>query len=40
VTLSVVPGDQSALGFYHRLGFVETGKVHGTEIELALQLST
>jgi diamine N-acetyltransferase len=40
VTLSVVPGDRSALEFYKRLGFAETGKVHGKEIELALQLST
>jgi diamine N-acetyltransferase len=39
VTLSVVPGDRSALGFYKRLGFAETGDVHGQEIELALQLS-
>ena len=36
VTLSVVPGDGSALEFYKRLGFVETGNVHGKEIELAL----
>jgi diamine N-acetyltransferase len=40
VTLSVVPGDRSALEFYKRLGFVETGNVHGKEIELALPLST
>jgi diamine N-acetyltransferase len=39
VTLSVVPGDRSALGFYKQLGFVETGNVHGKEIELALELS-
>jgi len=39
VTLSVVPGDQSALEFYKRLGFVETGNVHGKEIELALSLA-
>ncbi len=39
VTLSVVPGDGSALEFYKRLGFVETGNVHGKEIELALSLS-
>ena len=39
VTLSVVPGDGSALEFYMRLGFVETGNVHGKELELALPLS-
>jgi diamine N-acetyltransferase len=39
VTLSVVPGDRSAIEFYKRLGFVETGEIHGQEIELALQLS-
>ena len=39
VTLSVVPGDGSALEFYRRLGFVETGNVHGKELELALPLS-
>jgi diamine N-acetyltransferase len=39
VTLSVVPGDRSALGFYEQIGFVETGAVHGKEIELALPLS-
>ena len=39
VTLSVVPGDRSALEFYKRLGFGETGNVHGKEIELALPLS-
>ena len=39
VTLSVVPGDRSALEFYKRLGFVETGNVHGKEIKLALPLT-
>jgi diamine N-acetyltransferase len=39
MTLSVVPGDRSALEFYKRLGFIETGNVHGKEIELALPLT-
>ena len=38
VTLSVVPGDHSALGFYSKLGFADTGKVHGSEVEMALTL--
>jgi diamine N-acetyltransferase len=38
VTLSVVPGDHSALGFYARLGFEETGEVHGAEVEMRLAL--
>jgi diamine N-acetyltransferase len=39
VTLSVVPGDHSALAFYTRLGFEETGKVHEGEVELRLPLT-
>ena len=38
VTLSVVPGPQSALGFYERFGFEPTGVEHGDEIELQLVL--
>lgn len=38
VTLSVVPGERSALGFYRRLGFEETGEVHGGEIVMRLEL--
>ena len=38
VTLSVVPGPHSALGFYERLGFELTGEVHGDELELRLRL--
>lgn len=39
VTLSVVPGDGSALEFYAKLGFEETGTVHGGEHEMRLLLS-
>jgi diamine N-acetyltransferase len=39
VTLSVVPGDQSALAFYARLGFEETGQVHEGEVEMRLRLA-
>jgi diamine N-acetyltransferase len=39
VTLSVVPGEHSALDFYRRLGFVETGKIEHGELELRLSLS-
>jgi diamine N-acetyltransferase len=38
VTLSVVPGPSSALGFYERAGFEPTGEVHGDEVELRLTL--
>jgi diamine N-acetyltransferase len=38
VTLSVVPGPHSALGFYERFGFEPTGEVHGGETELQLVL--
>ena len=38
VTLSVVPGLNSALGFYQSLGFEPTGVVHGGETELRLAL--
>lgn len=39
VTLSVVPGPNSALPFYERFGFEQTGIVHGSEIELRLRLT-
>ena len=38
VTLSVVPAPNSALPFYERFGFEQTGTVHGSEIELRLGL--
>src|SRR6187402_924347 len=38
VTLSVVPGPHSALGFYERFGFEPTGVEHGGETELQLVL--
>jgi diamine N-acetyltransferase len=38
VTLSVVPGEHSALDFYRRLGFEQTGKEHGGEVEMRLAL--
>jgi GNAT superfamily N-acetyltransferase len=38
VTLSVVPGPHSALGFYERFGFEPTGVEHGGETELRLML--
>lgn len=38
VTLSVVPGEGSALAFYARLGFVETGEVEGDEHVMRLSL--
>jgi diamine N-acetyltransferase len=34
VTLSVVPGPNSALPFYERFGFEPTGVIHGGETEL------
>ena len=40
VTLSVVPGDGSALEFYRRLGFEETGEVHEGEVVMRFGLST
>ena len=39
VTLSVLPGERSARDFYARLGFEETGRVRGTEIEMRLPLT-
>jgi len=39
VTLSVVPGANSALGFYQSFGFEPTGVVHGGEQELKLVLA-
>ena len=36
ITLSVVPGEHSALDFYARLGFTQTGEEHGGELELEL----
>jgi len=39
VTLSVVPGANSALGFYQSFGFGPTGVVHGGEQELKLVLA-
>jgi diamine N-acetyltransferase len=39
VTLSVVPGEHSALDFYRRLGFEETGKIEHGEVELRLSLT-
>ena len=36
ITLSVVPGEHSALDFYARLGFTATGKEHGGELEMEL----
>jgi diamine N-acetyltransferase len=38
VTLSVVPGDHSALDFYRRFGFEETGTVEHGELVLRLPL--
>jgi diamine N-acetyltransferase len=40
MTLSVVPGEHSALDFYRRLGFIETGEVHEGEHELRLELGS
>ncbi|HLE99528.1 MAG TPA: GNAT family N-acetyltransferase [Gaiellaceae bacterium] len=40
VTLSVVPGERSALDFYRRLGFEETGAVHGGEVVMRLELGS
>ena len=38
VTLSVVPGPHSALEFYERAGFEQTGEMHGGEAEMKLVL--
>ena len=38
VTLSVVPGPHSALAFYERSGFEQTGEMHGGEAEMKLVL--
>jgi diamine N-acetyltransferase len=35
---SVVPGDESPVGFYERYGFVRTGQVFDDEIVLRLDL--
>ena len=40
VTLSVVPGDHSALGFYARLGFEETGEVHDGELVMRVAVAS
>ena len=40
VTLSVVPGDASALGFYRRIGFGETGEVDDGEVVMRLGLGS
>ena len=39
VTLSVVPGLNSALAFYERCGFAQTGEMHGGEAEMKLTLA-
>ena len=39
ITLSVVPGEHSALDFYRRLGFEETGKTEHGEVEMGLSLA-
>lgn len=36
---SYVPGEGSPMGFYRKLGFEETGVVHGTEKEMKLALT-
>jgi diamine N-acetyltransferase len=38
VTLNVLPGEQSALGFYLGLGFEETGEVHHDQLQLRLSI--
>ena len=38
VTLSVVPGEHSAMAFYERSGFEPTGEMHGGEAEMKLVL--
>ena len=35
---SYVPGEGSPMGFYHRLGFVDTGEMEGDEVVCALEL--
>lgn len=40
VTLSVVPGERSALEFYRGSGFEETGKIEHGEVEMRLLLDT
>jgi len=35
---SYVPGEGSPGGFYHRMGFVDTGEVEGDELVTALEL--
>jgi diamine N-acetyltransferase len=39
VTLSVVPGDRSAMGFYEKYGFEATGVVEHGEAEMRLRLA-
>jgi diamine N-acetyltransferase len=39
ITLSVVPGEHSALDFYRGLGFEETGNIEHGELELRLLLT-
>jgi diamine N-acetyltransferase len=39
ITLSVAPGEHSALDFYRGLGFEETGNIEHGEIELRLLLT-
>jgi diamine N-acetyltransferase len=39
VTLSVAPGEYSALGFYERFGFEDTGEVAHGQIVMRLQLA-
>jgi diamine N-acetyltransferase len=39
ITLSVVPGEHSALDFYRGLGFEETGNIEHGELELRLSLT-
>jgi diamine N-acetyltransferase len=39
ITLSVVPGEHSALDFYRGIGFEETGNIEHGELELRLSLT-
>ena len=36
ITLSVVPTEAGAEGFYRRFSFVRTGEKHGVEVEMRL----
>lgn len=40
ITLSYVPGEGSPQPFYQKLGFVDTGVMHGDEYEMKLELDT